>query len=256
MMKTDFLVDKLRVLRFNSRLEMASNAASSVEKKINELLELQEFVNLVFAAAPSQSEFLNILMESKTIHWKRINALHMDEYVGLSQAHPQSFSCYLNQNVFKKATFNCVHFINGANPDPEDECKRYSNLLSHYNPDIVLMGIGENGHIAFNDPHVADFNDNLKVKIVELDLVCRTQQVNDGCFSDLSHVPTHAITLTIPALMNAKHLFCIVPAKTKAQAVFNTLNQPVIEKYPATALRNHPSAMLFLDNDSSALLKL
>jgi glucosamine-6-phosphate deaminase len=134
------------------------------------------------------------------------------------------------------------------------ECTRYNSLLKQYPPDIVCMGIGENGHLAFNDPPVADFNDPLLVKQVTLEAVCRQQQVNDGCFADLEDVPQYAITLTIPVLLSASFISCVVPGSSKARAVFNTLYQPVDTAYPSSVLRTHSNAILWLDRQSAGLL--
>jgi glucosamine-6-phosphate deaminase len=246
----EFKTDKLQIKIYTDRAEMGEAAASEVIKKLNELLASQEFVNVIFAAAPSQNEFLAALTNS-TLDWSRVRAFHMDEYIGLSADAPQGFGNFLQAKVFGKLPFAAIHFLNGNAAAPEDECKRYAALLQEYPVDIVCMGIGENGHIAFNDPPVADFNDEQLVKIVELDQACRQQQVNDGCFATIDEVPTNAITLTIPALMTARYIYCMVPGPTKAQAVYNTLNQDIIEQYPSTVLRRHDNAILYLDGLSS-----
>ena len=178
----------------------------------------------------------------------------MDEYVGLSADAPQGFGNFLKAHIFGLAPFKSVNYIDCTATDPEAECRRYSKLLNDNLTDIVVMGIGENGHIAFNDPGVADFNDKETVKVVELDDVCRQQQVNDGCFKALSDVPTHALTLTVPTLVRAPYLFCIVPAPTKAKAVKETLTGKIDEHCPASILRTQDNAILYLDADSSALL--
>jgi glucosamine-6-phosphate deaminase len=250
----EFMVDRLRVYQYRSRLEMGRHAAAMAEQEIVSQLKVKKELNIIFAAAPSQNEFLEALVKSSLIEWGRINAFHMDEYIGLPQDAPQRFSTFLRERIFDQVPFHSVHLLNPENSTAEEECQRYTRLLKEFPTDIVCMGIGENGHIAFNDPPVADFQDPKMVKIVDLDLVCRQQQVNDGCFESLEEVPVRALSLTIPALMHAGKLFCMVPASTKATAVYNTLNQPVIEKYPSTILRTHPSAKLFLDNDSSRLL--
>lgn len=178
----------------------------------------------------------------------------MDEYIGLDLSAPQRFSNFLDEKIFSKKNFKSINILNMSNDDLDKECEKYSNLLLKYSPDIVCMGIGENGHIAFNDPHVAKFDDKKLVKIVQLDYKCREQQVNDGCFCSINNVATHALTLTIPALMNANNIFCIVPAKSKAAAVKDTVTAEVCEDCPATILRTHNSVILYLDNDSSYLL--
>ncbi|MDX9880506.1 MAG: glucosamine-6-phosphate deaminase [Prolixibacteraceae bacterium] len=254
-MKKEFCIDQLHVCAFDSRMEMGKYAALKATAEIISMLRSKTNLNIIFAAAPSQDEFLKELIRQPEIDWTRINAFHMDEYIGLPADAPQSFGNYLKVRVFDKVPFRTVSYIGGIGLSPEETCTRYANLLNEFPPDIVFMGIGENGHIAFNDPHVADFDDKATIKIVDLDLVCRQQQVNDGCFSKLGQVPEQAITLTIPLLMGASRIFCIVPGKTKAQAVFNTINKDIIEEYPSTILRTHPSADLFLDNESSVMVR-
>lgn len=246
--------DKLITHIYGNRAIMGKEAADAAYKRIAKLLEQQSFVNIIFAAAPSQNEFLDCLTKKTAIDWTRVNAFHMDEYIRLPENDPRLFSSFLKEKIFDLLPFHSVNYINGNAADPKAECARYAELLTKYPPDIVCMGIGENGHIAFNDPPAADFNDPLKVKIVELDLACRQQQVNDGCFNALNDVPTHAITLTIPSLMAGKYIFCMVPGPKKAEAVYNTIKEEIIEKYPSSILRKHPNAFLFLDEDSSSLL--
>jgi glucosamine-6-phosphate deaminase len=246
--------DNLITHIYENRAIMGKEAADSAYKRIAKLLEQQSFVNIIFAAAPSQNEFLDCLTQQTAIDWTRVNAFHMDEYIGLPENDSRLFSSFLKEKIFGLLPFHSVNYINGNAADPKAECARYAELLVQYPPDIVCMGIGENGHIAFNDPPVADFNDPLKVKIVELDTACRQQQVNDDCFDGLNDVPTHAITLTIPSLMAGKYIFCMVPGPKKAEAVYNTIKEEIIEKYPSSILRKHPSAFLFLDKDSSFLL--
>ncbi|MFQ8832704.1 MAG: 6-phosphogluconolactonase [Ruthenibacterium lactatiformans] len=174
----------------------------------------------------SQNEFLEAPCAAPDIDWKRVTAFHMDEYVGLDAAAPQGFGNFLRARVFDRLPFGQVCYLNGNAPDIEAECSRYAGLLAQAPIDIVFMGIGENGHIAFNDPPVAEFDDPAAVKVVALDEVCRNQQVHDGCFADIGQVPTHALTLTVPTLAGAKHHLCIVPAPTKAKAVRDTLEGP------------------------------
>jgi glucosamine-6-phosphate deaminase len=253
-MLSSFQKDKLRVQIYATRNEMGSVATNDAAETIRTLLSHQSEVNIIFAAAPSQNEFLEALCAEKDIDWQRINAFHMDEYINLPADAPQGFGNFLKERIFEKLPFRSVHYLDGNCPDPERECERYAALLQQHPIDIVLMGIGENGHIAFNDPHVAQFDDPQLVKVVDLDETCRMQQVNDGCFSALEKVPTHALTLTIPALMNGKYLFCMVPAKTKAWAVYHTINDPVSEAVPATRLRKHEQARLYADKDSVGML--
>ena len=249
-----FKKDLLNVNIYKTREEMGNAAARDIKARILSLLQTRETINMIFAAAPSQNEVLYALATDKEIPWNRINAFHMDEYIGLSADAPQGFGNFLKEHIFGLADFKSVSYIDITASDAEKECKRYAELLAKYPTDIVVMGIGENGHIAFNDPPVADFNDPKAVKSVELDEICRNQQVNDGCFAKIDDVPKTAITLTVPTLFAGDHLFCIVPAKTKAKAVKATLCDDINEKCPATVLRRHKSAILYLDGDSSSLL--
>ena len=246
--------DLLTVNVYKTRDEMGKSAANDIKACILSLLKTKKTINMIFAAAPSQNEVLYALATDKEIPWNRINAFHMDEYIGLSADAPQGFGNFLKEHIFGLADFKSVSYIDITASDAEKECNRYAELLAKYPTDIVVMGIGENGHIAFNDPPVADFNDKKAVKSVELDEICRNQQVNDGCFAKIDDVPKTAITLTVPTLFAGDHLFCIVPAKTKAKAVKATLCDDINEKCPATVLRRHKSAILYLDGDSSSLL--
>jgi len=252
--ETAFSKDKLQVRVFSSRYEMGKNAAVDIAAKIKTLLQSKPIINMVFAAAPSQQECLRYLVADRSIDWTRINAFHMDEYIGLPNGSPQSFGNFLKEHIFAKVPFRSVNYINGINPDYNQECERYEKLLRNNPVDIVCLGIGENGHIAFNDPPVADFNDPKIIKVVELDLVCRQQQVNDKCFDTLNQVPTHAFTLTIPTLLGADYLFCVVPATNKAEAVYRTLNEEVSVQCPATILRTKDNVIMYLDDESSVKL--
>lgn len=245
--------DLLKVNIYASRDEMGMEAARDIEAAIASVIAQRGECNVIFAAAPSQNEVLSALAASSKIDWSRVHAFHMDEYIGISPEAPQGFARFLRSAIFEKANPGKVEYLN-CSADPETEAERYSALLKEFPTDIVIMGIGENGHIAFNDPHVADFCDKALVKTVTLDEKCRMQQVNDGCFAKLQDVPETALTLTIPALMAAPRAFCIVPAITKAQAVFDTLEGSVSETCPASILRNHSNAVLYLDPDSSSLL--
>ena len=252
-MKT-FIKDKLTVEIFETRKQMGEKAANDIAKKFNELIDIKGEINVIWAAAPSQNDVLKALTLNKDIKWNKINAFHMDEYIGLSKDAPQGFGNFLKDHIFGLVPFKSVNYIDVSATDAEKEADRYANVLSKQKIDVVVLGIGENGHIAFNDPPVADFNDKKAVKPVKLDEVCRQQQVNDGCFKSINDVPTHAITLTVPTLFNANYLFCIVPAPTKANAVYETINGTIDEHCPATVLRLHDNAKLYLDNESSKLL--
>jgi len=240
---------KQNVFVFENREKMGRQAAFDIQNQIKQLLSVQPEIRIIFAAAPSQNEVLKYLVESKEIEWNRIVAFHMDEYIGLEKGAPQLFSNFLAKKLFDLLPFKAIHLIDGTNTN--GECERYGKLISEAPIDIICLGIGENGHIAFNDPPVADFNDSEIMKKVELDMICRNQQVNDGCFSNINEVPNNAYTLTIPTLMNGKHLFCVVPGTTKQKAVYHTLNHPEIStEWPSTILRNHSSCLFYFDSDS------
>lgn len=245
--------DSLTVRIYGGRAEMGREAERDISAKIRELTMKKGEIRMVFAAAPSQNEVLAALAADKSIPWHRVHAFHMDEYIGLPADAPQGFGRFLREHLFGLVPFGSVNLIDISAADPEAEAARYSALLAEAPIDIVVMGIGENGHIAFNDPPVADFGDPLAVKAVALDPVCRQQQVNDGCFESLGDVPTHALTLTVPTLMSAAYHFCIVPAATKADAVYETLNGEISEHCPASVLRTKKSTM-YLDNLSSSRL--
>ncbi len=249
-----FYKDKLEVRIFENRTLMGEAAAKDIKDRIVALLKDKSEINMIFAAAPSQNDVLKALVEDKDIEWNRINAYHMDEYIGLDKDAPQGFGNFLKRSIFSLVPFKSVNYIDITAVDAEKEAERYGKLLTENPTDIVVLGIGENGHIAFNDPPVADFNDKKVVKAVKLDEICRQQQVNDGCFECIDKVPTHAMTLTVPTLVKAPYLFCIVPAKTKANAVFNTVNGPINESCPASILRLQDNAVLYLDDLSSKLL--
>jgi len=244
---------ELKIEIFQNRDEMGKAASENVVELINKVLAEKDFVNMIFAAAPSQNDFLEHFTKSKNLDWSRINGFHMDEYIGLPNDSDQHFSKYLVDHLFSKVKMNKVFLID-SQAKPEEETERYSKILKEYPTDIVCMGIGENGHIAFNDPPVADFNDPKLVKIVELEEKCRQQQVNDGCFKTSKDVPTHALTLTVPALFSAKHLSVVVPTIRKAKAVIDTLTCEINEAVPATILRNHNSAKMFLDLEAATYL--
>ena len=245
-------VDKLQVNVYDTRAAMGAAAARDIKNKFCELLATKPQINVIFAAAPSQNEVLESLVADQDIDWSRINAYHMDEYIGLAADAPQGFGNFLRAHLFDQVPFASVNLIDITAKDADREAARYGALLDQNLADVVVMGIGENGHIAFNDPPVADFHDTQTVKAVKLDEICRNQQVNDGCFAAIDQVPTHALTVTVPALTRAPYLFCIVPAPSKAWAVRETLTGSIDEHCPASVLRTHDNAILYLDRDSAA----
>ena len=236
------------------REQLGRVAAADCAKAIRTMLAEKELLNIVFAAAPSQNEFLQYLGEDGSVDFSRIRAFHMDEYIGLGAGAPQLFSQYLKTALFSQKPFAQVHYINGHADDPEQECVRYAGLLQAYPPDIVCLGVGENGHLAFNDPGTFRFTDTALMRVVQLDERCRQQQVNDGCFTRLDEVPTRAITMTIAALGRAAYHFCMVPSSTKAQAVRQMIYGPVDEDCPASILRTFGDVSLYLDQDSGQAL--
>ena len=244
----------MKVNVFKTRALMGAAAAADIASAIMEALAKKEKINMIFAAAPSQAEMLSSLVATPDIPWGRIRAFHMDEYIGLPTSAPQRFGNFLDRHIFGLVPFGEVHYIDGSATSPEVECKRYSLMLQQFPVDIVCLGIGENGHIAFNDPGVAKFDDKALVKVAELDPVCRMQQVHDGCFASLEEVPTHALTLTVPALMAAESMFCVVPSAAKAKAVHDTVLGPITEACPASILRTKEKFYLYLDSESASLL--
>ena len=247
----ELVKEKLKVKIFETRALMGADAAAVISDKIKELLKSKEYVNIIFASAPSQNEFLAEL-NKKSVDWSCVNAFHMDEYVGLATADPESFGYFLKERLLDKVSCREVHYLNGIADDMEAECERYAALLLKYPTDIVCLGIGENTHLAFNNPHVADFNDQKIVKIVDLDEACRVQQVNDGCFANINEVPTHALTITIPALFKSHYAYAIAPGPLKANAIYYTINSEISENYPSTILRTHDNVVLYIDEDSAS----
>lgn len=238
------------VRTFPDRKAMGEAAARDVAGELRRLLALQDNVRMVFAAAPSQQEMLDALVEQPGLDWARVTAFHMDDYVGLPPESPQRFGNWLQGALFDRVPFGAVHLIDPES-EPEEAAARYAELLDEAPIDLVCLGIGVNGHLAFNDPPVADLNDPLAVKVVELDPVCRQQQVDDGCFALLEDVPRYAITVTVPRLLAARSLFCVVPGAAKADAVRRTLHDDIGTACPATALRTHPACTLYLDAESA-----
>lgn len=250
----EFGVDKLKVLVFEDRPAIGLAAASALTRAITARLAAVGRINIVFAAAPSQNEFLAALASAKTFDWAKIHAYHMDEYLGVDPGHPASFRKYLHDHLFDRVgiTGDRLHLIEGEGVSrPLKTCLAYEDQLRAGPTDIVCAGIGENGHLAFNDPPVADFLDPVLIKVVRLDRPCREQQVSDGCFASIDEVPTHAYTLTVPALLSAPIVSVVVPGPRKADAVRAALRGPVEEACPASALRRHVGATLYLDRESA-----
>ncbi|QGY45528.1 glucosamine-6-phosphate deaminase [Maribellus comscasis] len=245
--------DKLNVRVFETADLMGKAAAISVAEKLAEAIKEKGFANLILATGASQFSFLEHL-QKEDIGWNKITVFHLDEYKGMSISHPASFRKYLKERILDKVQPKEVHYLEGDADDIDAVLASYEDLLKTHPVDVACIGIGENGHIAFNDPPVADFNDPKLVKVVELDEACRKQQLGEGWFPTFDDVPTHALSLTIPAIMNCKHISCVVPDERKAQAVYDTLNAEVSTTCPATILRTHPGTTLFLDKNSASKL--
>lgn len=241
--------DQLVYKVFNDREEMGAYSASIAAKKIIDVLNKKDEVRIIFASAPSQNEFMKHLTAVEEIDWSRVVGFHMDEYIGLPKDSDQWFKSYIETHLLAKVTMKKFHFIDGTK-DPKEMMEEYESLLSEKPIDLVCLGVGENGHIAFNDPPVADFNDPFPIKKVELDQFSRQQQVNDGCFKTLAEVPTHALTLTIPTLLRGDMMVCTVPGATKRSAIRKVLNDPISTDCPATILRTHGNAYLVTDKNA------
>lgn len=252
--KSSFEAAILKVEVFANRQQLGQAAGLDVASRMRDLIARNGRAVVVFAAAPSQNEFLATLREEPGIEWDKVVAFHLDEYVGLPEDAPQSFRHYLKSHLYDYVHPGVVHLIRGEAGDPQAECERYTALLRETKPDVACLGIGENGHIAFNDPPVADFHDPAMIKIVELEERCRIQQVHDGCFPTLDAVPKRAFSMTIPTLMATTFLYTMVPGKLKAEAVRCTIKGPVTTECPASILRQHPYCRLYIDMDSASLL--
>jgi glucosamine-6-phosphate deaminase len=231
--------------------ELGAFAAHDIANAMRKILRAQPRLRMIFAAAPSQSAMLASLRSETEIDWPRVTAFHMDEYLGLPAEAPQRFGGWLVREFFCHVPIGEIHLIAPAD-DAASICHAYASLLAQAPIDLVLLGIGTNGHLAFNDPP-ADLNDPKPVRVVALDEMCRQQQVFDRCFTQLEDVPRQAITLTVPTLLSAGQLFCCVPGRHKSDAVRDMLEAPVSGACPATALRTHPRCTVYLDHESSSL---
>lgn len=249
-----FLVDALSVRVYNQEVEMAEDVAYTTQEYLQYLITKQGKATVILATGNSQVKFLEALIALGGVDWSKVTLFHLDEYLGISADHPASFRHYLKQKVEHFVRLRKFHYIEGDTIEPLEECDRYSQLLSAQPIDLVFLGVGENGHLAFNDPSVANFNDLRIVKLVKLDLLSRQQQVNQGYFHDLDLVPKYAFTLTIPAICSAQKILCLAPEKRKAEIVRDMLHEPVSTLCPASILRQQSQATLFLDANSASLI--
>ena len=253
-LQRNFRAGELNVYVYESRPKMGQAAASVIAAEIRRAIQERGKAVVIFASAPSQNEFLASLAEAPDIDWSRVTAFHLDEYLGMNDRAPQSFRRFLIDRLVNKVPLGQFHGLRGDAPDDTAEAKRYAELLAQNPPDFAVLGIGENGHLAFIDPPFCDFNDPEAVKVVQLDEVCRNQQVNDGAFASLDEVPHDALSLTIPTLMARPKLFAIAPGPAKRHAIKNTVDGPIRTGCPASILRTHPDAHLFIDVVSAEYL--
>jgi glucosamine-6-phosphate deaminase len=249
-----FQVGMMKVEVYPSRAAAGEAAARAAADAILEFLQKREIIAVIFATGASQLDMLSALTSMHDLPWERISGFHLDEYVGISPDHPASFRRYLRDRLTSKVKMKEFFEVNGSAPAPQQTCQQYAEKLRAADPQLCLLGIGENGHLAFNDPPVADFNDPLDVKIAQLDEACRIQQVAEGWFGRIDEVPEQAITLTIPALIRVPKLIVSVPGNRKAGIVRRSLEDPISTQCPATILRTHPDVTVYLDVDSAAEL--
>ena len=254
-MSRELRAGDLRVRIFDSTEAMAQAAAADGADAIRAALDARGAANVMLATGNSQLAFLAELVKHADLEWSRVTAFHMDEYVDLPPTHTASFQRYMRERVAALLPFREFHYLTGNTGDAQAEVDRYAALLRAHPLDLCCCGIGENGHLAFNDPPVADFDDPLDVKIVALEPASRRQQVAEGHFATVDDVPTHAITVTIPALLRAARVLAIVPEARKAQPVRDALEGPITTACPASLLRRQAHAVLYLDADSSSLLE-
>ncbi len=251
-----FVSGRLEVAVHSTRNDLGRAAAALAGARLRDRVARQGEAAAIFASAPSQEEFLAALRADPQVPWQRITAFHLDEYAGLSARHPSSFRRFLRERLFDHVPVRAFHGLDGETSDPETECARYAALLRQYRPALVVLGIGENGHLAFIDPPECDFGDPRAVRVVALDERCRAQQVHDGAFARVDEVPGTALSLTIPFLMGIADAVAIVPGRAKRDAVQAALEGPLSRGCPASILRRHPRATLFLDQESAGGLSV
>jgi glucosamine-6-phosphate deaminase len=246
--------DAMAVVVYPSPEALAAAAADQAAAALTMAVAARGVAHAMFATGNSQLTFIDLLVGAGyAIPWRDIVVFHMDEYVGVDGAHPAGFQRWIRHRIVDRVHPRAAHYLDGTN-DPDAEAERYAALLAAHPLDLCCLGIGENGHLAFNDPPVARFDDPVDVKVVELDEACRLQQVNEGHFPDLGAVPARAVTVTIPALLHATTVLAIVPEERKAQPVAAALNGPISPACPASVLRRHDNVTLHLDAGSASLL--
>jgi glucosamine-6-phosphate deaminase len=245
---------KARVLLYADVATMARGAAEQAAAIMRAAVRERGVANVMFATGNSQLAFIDTLVaDTADVPWSDTVVFHMDEYVGVGPDHPAGFQRWIRERIVAPASPRTAYYVEGLG-DPEAACASYAELLAIHPLDLCCLGIGENGHLAFNDPGVADFDDPLDVKVVELEPACRQQQVNEGHFPDMASVPSHALTVTIPALLRAGDVMAIVPEARKAEPVSAALTGPISTSCPASALRTIGHATVFLEPESARLL--
>jgi len=255
MVPLSYYKDNLKVEIFSATSEMGIAAADYVAGKLLDAIGMRGVANLILGTGASQYPLHDELLK-KDIDWGKINLFHLDEYIGISRSHPASFRRFLRERVAQKVLPKEVFYIDGDTADTVSEIRRYDALLRNNPVDVACIGIGENGHVAFNDPGIADFDDPELLKVVELDDACRRQQVGEGWFPTIYDVPEKAITLTVTAIMDCRSICCTVPDSRKSDAVFKTLTGEINNECPASVLRRHKDAVLFLDRFAASKLSL
>ncbi len=249
-----FLVDQLPVNVYASQSHLATAASILANDYLCRIIDSRGSAAVILATGNSQIQFLHQLVALRGIDWSKVTLFHMDEYLGINAIHTASFRRYLQERVESLVRPKVFHYLDGDCLLPFDECQRYTDLLKAQPIDLCCLGVGENGHLAFNDPPVARLNDPYWVKPVKLDDACKMQQVKEGHFPSIEAVPPYALTLTLPALCSAKKMICLAPEKRKASAIKNALELPVSANCPASVLRHNPQALLMLDVDSASQL--
>jgi len=244
----------LQVQVFSTKREASREAAEVAADILRRAIAGRGSARMVVSTGNSQFDFIEALVADPDLDWNAVEAFHLDEYAGMPRTHPASFRLWLKTRLADRVPLRAMHYLNGDSPDLEAECRRYGALLAEAPIDAGFIGIGENGHIAFNDPAVADFADPFAIKIVQLDDACRRQQVGEGHFASIADVPERALSLTCPTIMGMSNLICCVPELRKARAVRDTIEGPITTSCPASILRTHGRAWLFLDAESSSLL--
>lgn len=249
-----FQAEALSVRVYAGQADLSQDVARITQAYLRETLATKGSAAAILATGNSQIKFLEELVRLGGVDWSKITLFHMDEYLGIDGGHKASFRRYMRERVESRVKPRAFHYLEGDALLPMDECDRYTKLLRAQAIDLCCLGIGENGHLAFNDPPVANFEDKHCVTIAKLDEKCRLQQVNEGHFVNMGAVPQYALTLTIPMLCAAKKMLCIAPEKRKAQAVKDALQGPISTACPASILRRQAHATMFLDVDSTSLL--